>query len=161
VFVPAGAPWQKARAGVTAPPDRYEMVRLAVDDNDAFEPSRVDIDREGPTYTVDTIAALAQQRPGAELYFITGADAILEILTWKDPDEMLGMARFVAVTRPGSDLAGLRELGIADRVTSLEIPALAISSTDIRARVRAGRPIRYLVPAPVERYIREHRLYTT
>jgi nicotinate-nucleotide adenylyltransferase len=161
LFVPAGAPWQKSGKVVSSPSDRYEMVRLATADNDAFEASRVDIDREGPTYTVDTLTSLARMSPGAELFFITGADAILEILTWKDPDEMLKLARFVAVTRPGSDLGALRGLGLSDRVLTLEIPALAISSTDVRARVRDGRPIRYLVPAPVERYIREHGLYTT
>jgi nicotinate-nucleotide adenylyltransferase len=121
----------------------------------------VDVERAGPTFTIDTLRALADERPGAALFFITGADAILEILTWKDPQEALRLATFVAVTRPGHDLADLRALGIEDRVVILEIPALAISSTDIRARVADGRPIRYLVPAPVERYIREHGLYGT
>lgn len=159
LFVPAGAPWQKADRDVTPAPDRVEMVRCAVADNDAFEVSRVDVERPGPTYAIDTLRAIAAQRPGAELYFITGADAILEILTWKDPQEVLALATFVAVTRPGHDLAGLRNLGIENRVAMVEIPALAISSTDIRSRVAGRRPIRYLVPAPVEAYIREHGLY--
>jgi nicotinate-nucleotide adenylyltransferase len=161
LFVPVGDPWQKADQDVSPASDRLEMVGRAIADNDAFEISRVDVDRNGPTYTIDTLRSLAEQRPGAELYFITGADAILEILTWKDPQDALRLATFVAVTRPGHDLAGLRKLGIEERVVLLEIPALAISSTDIRARVAEGRPIRYLVPAPVEEYIRERDLYRT
>jgi len=161
LFVPVGDPWQKADQDVSPASDRLEMVGRAIADNDAFEISRVDVDRNGPTYTIDTLRSLAEQRPGAELYFITGADAILEILTWKDPQDALRLATFVAVTRPGHDLAGLRKLGIEERVVLLEIPALAISSTDIRARVAEGRPIRYLVPAPVEEYIRERGLYRT
>jgi nicotinate-nucleotide adenylyltransferase len=159
LFVPVGDPWQKADTAVSPADDRLEMVRLATEDNDAFEVSRVDVDRSGPTYTIDTLRALATERPGAEVFFITGADAILEILTWKDPQEALRLATFVAVTRPGHDLAGLRQLGIEERVVILEMPALAISSTEIRSRVAEGRPVRYLVPAPVERYIRERHLY--
>jgi nicotinate-nucleotide adenylyltransferase len=159
LFVPVGDPWQKADQDVSPAPDRVEMVRLATSDNDVFEVSQVDIDRAGPTYTIDTLRVLADERAGAELFFITGADAMLEILTWKDPQEALRLATFVAVTRPGHDLAGLRKLGIEERVVMLEIPALAISSTDIRVRVADGRPIRYLVPGPVEAYIRERGLY--
>ena len=159
LFVPVGDPWQKADQDVSPASDRLEMVGRAIADNDAFEISRVDVDRTGPTYTIDTLRSLSEQRPGAELFFITGADAILEILTWKDPQVALRLATFVAVTRPGHDLGGLRKLGIEERVVMLEIPALAISSTDIRARVADGRPIRYLVPAPVEAYIRERGLY--
>ncbi len=165
LFVPVGDPWQKSDQDVSPATDRLEMVGLAIADNDAFEVSRVDVDRAGPTFTIDTLRVLAplveKERQEAELFFITGADAILEILTWKDPQEALRLATFVAVTRPGHDLAGLRKLGIEERVVMLEIPALAISSTDIRARVADGRPIRYLVPAPVEQYIRERRLYKT
>lgn len=159
LFVPAGDPWQKGGTSVSPADDRLEMVRRATADNDAFDVSRVDVDRGGPTYTIDTLRTLGEQLPGDELFFITGADAILEILTWKDPQDVLGLGSFVAVTRPGHDLAGLRKLGIGERVRSIEIPALAISSTDIRRRVREGRPIRYLVPAAVEDYIREHGLY--
>lgn len=161
LFVPVGDPWQKADQNVSPAADRVEMVRLAIADNSAFDISCVDVDREGPTYTIDTLRSLADVHASADLFFITGADAILEILTWKDPDEALALATFVAVTRPGHDLAGLHELGIEERVVMLEIPALAISSTDIRARVAAGRPIRYLVPIAVERYIAEHGLYRT
>ena len=159
LFVPAGDPWQKGGTDVSPSDDRFEMIRCAIADNDAFDASRVDIDRGGPTYTIDTLRALNEELQGDQLFFITGADAILEILTWKDPQDVLALASFVAVTRPGHDLAGLQKLGIGERVRVIEIPALAISSTDIRQRVREGRPIRYLVPGPVEDYIREHGLY--
>jgi nicotinate-nucleotide adenylyltransferase len=159
IFVPAGTPWQKSETRVTSATDRYEMVRLAVADNPAFDISSVDIDRPGPTYTIDTLHAIERERPSDTLFFITGADAILEILTWKDPHEALELATFVAVTRPGHDLRELTSLGLGGRTVVLEIPALAISSTDIRLRVAEGRPIRYLVPNDVMRYIDEHGLY--
>jgi nicotinate-nucleotide adenylyltransferase len=159
VFVPAGSPWQKASSDVTAASDRYEMVRAGIADNRGFEASLVDIEREGPTYTVDTLRSIASQRPDADLYFITGADAVLQILSWKEPDELLAMATFVAVTRPGYELSKLDPVRVRDHVTTLEIPALAISSTDIRRRVAQGRPIRYLVPGRVAAYISEHGLY--
>jgi nicotinate-nucleotide adenylyltransferase len=159
VFVPAGHPWQKSHADVTPATHRYEMVRLATRDNDAFEVSRVDLEREGPTYTIDTLRAVRSERPDDELFFITGADAILEILTWKDPEEALELATFVGVTRPGHELGELAALGVAERVIVLEIAALAISSTDIRLRVSEGRPVRYLVPGEVKAYIEEHGLY--
>lgn len=159
LFVTAGAPWQKSAGVVSAPEHRHAMVCRAIEDNAAFEASRIDIDRAGPTYTVDTLRAVSASYPAAELYFITGADAILEIFTWKDPDEVLALARFVAVTRPGYDLAKLEGVSVRERVVTLEIPALAISSTDIRRRVADGRPIRYLVPGAVASYIAEHGLY--
>ena len=119
--------------------------------------SRVDIDRPGPTYTVDTLADLAAERPDADLFFITGADALAQILTWKDVDRLWGMAHFVAVTRPGHQLSvdGLPE----GAVTVLEVPALAISSTDCRERARAGDPVWYLVPDGVVQHIAKHSLY--
>lgn len=154
IFIPAGRPWQKERH--VAPADeRYEMTLLATRDNVAFEVSRIEIDRDGPTYTVDTLRTLRDEQPDAELFFITGADAIGEILSWKDPDEVLDLATFVAVNRPGHDLSR----GLDPRVNLLEIPALAISSTDIRGRVAAGRPIRYLVPDAVAAHIRVRGLY--
>jgi nicotinate-nucleotide adenylyltransferase len=159
MFVPAGRPWQKERADVSPAEDRYAMTRLATEDNTAFEVSRIELEREGPTYTVDTLRSMRSSEPGAELYFITGADATLEILTWKNAEETLGLATFVAVSRPGHELAKLESLGYGDRVVVLEIPALAISSTDIRVRVAAGRPIRYLLPEPVRTYVEEHGLY--
>lgn len=157
MFIPAGRPWQKERRDVTGADHRFEMTTLATADNASFEVTRIELDREGPTYTIETLRTLHGQEPDSELYFITGADAISQILTWKDPDDALALATFVAVTRPGHDLGDLRIL--ADNVVILEIPALAISSTDIRARVAEGRSIRYLVPEVVRRYIDEHRLY--
>lgn len=157
LFIPAGRPWQKERDDVTAGDRRLTMTRLATEDNPFFAVSTIDLDREGPTYTIDTLRSAHDEYPDDELFFITGADAISQILTWKDPDEILELARFVAVTRPGHDLGDLRERG--ERIVILEIPALAISSTDIRMRVASGRPIRYLVPDQVRRYIDEQGLY--
>ena len=159
LFVPAGRPWQKERSDVSGAEHRYEMTRRATADNDEFDVSSIEIQREGPTYTIDTLRAVGTEHPGAELHFITGADATLEILTWKDPEEALDLATFVAVTRPGHDLGKLASLGYRDRIVVLEIPALSISSTDIRRRVAEGRPIRYLVPESVRLYIDENGLY--
>lgn len=162
VFTPAGRPWQKEGVAVAPAEDRYLMTVIATASNPSFAVSRVEIDREGPTYTVDTLREMSRRYPGADLFFITGADAILQILTWKDPQEVLREARFIAATRPGYDLERLeKELpaGMEDRVLILEIPALAISSTDIRTRVREERPVRYLVPEGVARYIEKTGLY--
>ena len=162
VFVPAGQPWQKERIDVAESEHRYLMTVIATASNSHFRVSRIEIDRPGPTYTVETLRALRSELGDVELYFITGADAILTILTWKDPAEVLGEARFIAATRPGYDLDRLeKELpeGLGDRVHVLEIPALAISSTDVRRRVREGRPVRYLLPEGVARYIEKNALY--
>jgi len=162
VFVPAGRPWQKAGEDVAPAEDRYLMTVIATSSHPAFTVSRIELDRDGPTYTIDTLRALREQRPNDELFFITGADAVLQILTWKDPESILADARFIAATRPGYDLERLeKELphGLEDRVSIMEIPALAISSTDVRRRVREGRPIRYLVPEGVAAYIDKQRLY--
>jgi nicotinate-nucleotide adenylyltransferase len=157
VFVPTGEPWQKAERAVTDPETRFLMTAIATADDPRFTVSRVDIERAGPTYTVDTLRDLAAQRPGAELFFITGADALASIMTWRDPDDVLALAHLVAVTRPGHDLdAAHLPPGAA---TVVEIPALAISSTDCRERVAAGAPITYLVPAGVDRFIAETGLY--
>jgi nicotinate-nucleotide adenylyltransferase len=158
IFIPAGRPWQKREGVVTAAEQRYEMTKLATQSNPSFEVSRIEVDREGPTYTIETLHELKSE---GDLYFITGADATLDILTWKDPDEALGLATFVAVSRPGHDLGKLDDLPVKGRVVVLEIPALAISSTDIRRRVAEGRPIRYLVPDQVARYIADQGLYKT
>jgi nicotinate-nucleotide adenylyltransferase len=157
VFVPAGDPWQKEGRPVTRAEDRYLMTVIATAANPRFTVSRVDIDRLGPTYTIDTLRDLATARPGAELFFITGSDAMTQILTWKDPAELFELARFVGVTRPGHTM-DTSELP-ADRVSVLEIPALAISSTDCRSRVAGGRPAWYLVPDGVVQYIGKHGLY--
>lgn len=157
VFVPTGQPSFKQHQDVTVAEHRYLMTVVATASNPRFTVSRVDIDRAGLTYTVDTLRDLKTQRPDAELFFITGADAVAQILTWKDADELFEMAHFVAVTRPGHALSidGLP----AGRVSVIEIPALAISSTDVRARARAGAPVWYLVPDGVVQYIAKHRLY--
>jgi nicotinate-nucleotide adenylyltransferase len=161
VFVPAGQPWQKER-DVADAEHRYLMTVIATASNPHFRVSRMEIDRAGPTYTIDTLRHFREQLGDVELYFITGADAILQILTWKDPAEVLAEARFIAATRPGYDLDRLeKELpeGFGDRVHVLEIPALAISSTDIRRRVREARPVRYLLPEGVARYVEKNGLY--
>ena len=157
VFVPTGRPWQKADEEVSPAEHRYLMTVIATASNPRFTVSRVDVDRPGPTYTIDTLRDLSRQRPDSDLFFITGADALSQILGWKDVEEMWDLARFIGVTRPGHDLSdtGLPQ----DRVSLLEVPAMAISSTDCRDRVEAGEPVWYLVPDGVVQYIGKHRLY--
>ncbi|MFQ6170334.1 nicotinate-nucleotide adenylyltransferase [Oryzobacter sp. R7] len=158
VFVPTGQPWQKEGRDVAPAEHRYLMTVVATASNPRFTVSRVDIDREGPTYTIDTLRDLHAQHPDAELFFITGADALAQILSWKDADELFELAQFIGVTRPGYELS---ETGLpADRVDLMEVPAMAISSTDCRDRVRDGEPVWYLVPDGVVQYINKHRLYT-
>ena len=159
VFVPTGQPWQKEHREVSPAEHRYLMTVVATASNPRFTVSRVDIDRPGPTYTIDTLRDLHAERPDAELFFITGADALAQILTWKGVDELWELAHFVGVTRPGHDLTAgdLPD----DRVTLLEVPAMAISSTDCRDRVRRGRPVWYLVPDGVVQHIAKHGLYRT
>lgn len=158
IFVPAGTPWQKRN--VSSREDRYEMTVLGTADNDAFSVSRVEVDRPGPTYTSETLdwfrGALGEL---AELYFITGADAVVQIMSWKQPEEVLAKAKFIAARRPGVDLHLLKGRQFEGRVQPMEIPSLAISSSDIRRRVAEGRPIRYLVPAAVAEFIEERNLY--
>jgi nicotinate-nucleotide adenylyltransferase len=157
VFVPTGEPWQKTARTVSTREHRYLMTVIATASNPRFTVSRVDIDRVGTTYTIDTLRELHLQRPDAEMFFITGADALAQILSWKDVDELFDLARFVGVTRPGHVL----ELGDlpAERVNLMEVPAMAISSTDCRSRVQDGQPVWYLVPDGVVQYIAKHRLY--
>ncbi|NQX03573.1 nicotinate-nucleotide adenylyltransferase [Rathayibacter sp. VKM Ac-2856] len=155
VFVPTGRPWHKKT--VTPPEHRYLMTVIATASNPRFTVSRVDIDRVGTTYTIDTLRDIHAAHPDAELFFITGADAVEQILSWKDYDELWELAHFVAVSRPGHALSvsGLP----AQDVSLLEIPALAISSTDCRSRVNRGDPVWYLVPDGVVQYISKHHLY--
>lgn len=161
VFLPAGQPWQK-KADATAAEHRYLMTVLATAANPAFSVSRHEIDRDGPTYTVRTLREIkATLSEDASLFFITGADAILNILTWKDADECLELAEFVAATRPGFDLHKLEAQGLRARIRVLDVPALAISSTDVRARFAKGGPVRYLIPREVEEFARKHGLYGT
>jgi nicotinate-nucleotide adenylyltransferase len=157
IFVPTGEPWQKTTRRVSPAEHRYLMTVIATASNPRFWVSRVDIDRAGPTYTVDTIRDIAAQRPGAEIYFITGADALGQILSWKDSQRAIRMAHFVGVTRPGYELSGAHLPFQA--VTLLDVPAMAISSSDCRARVRRGHPVWYLVPDGVVQYISKHGLY--
>ena len=156
VFVPTGLPWQKADRQVTSAEHRYLMTVIATASNPRFTVSRVDIDREGATYTRDTLLDLRALRPDAELFFITGADAMSQIMSWRDIDQVFDLAHFVGVSRPGYVIADLGR----DNVSQLEIPALSISSTDCRARVAADKPVWYLVPDGVVQYIAKYGLYT-
>ncbi|MGN6598108.1 MAG: nicotinate-nucleotide adenylyltransferase [Actinomycetes bacterium] len=157
VFVPTGQPWQKSDREVTAAEHRYLMTVIATASNPRFTVSRVDIDRPGPTYTIDTLRDLRAERGEVDMFFMTGADALAQILSWKDADQMWPLAHFVGVTRPGHQLSGD---GLpVDHVTLLEVPALAISSTDCRQRVGKGLPVWYLVPDGVVQYIAKHGLY--
>ena len=158
IFVPTGQPWQKEGRRVSASEDRYLMTVIATASNPRFSVSRVDIDRPGPTYTIDTLRDLRATRgPGAEFFFITGADALAQMMTWQDADELFKLAHFVGCTRPGHRLSGV---GLPDdRVSLVEIPALAISSTNCRQRVEAGQPIWYLVPDRIVQYISKRSLY--
>jgi nicotinate-nucleotide adenylyltransferase len=157
VFVPTGQPWQKTERTISPPEHRYLMTVIATASNPRFTVSRVDIDRPGPTYTIDTLRDLKAERDSSELFFITGADALEQILSWKDSTELFELAHFIGVTRPGHHL---HDTGLpADRVSLIEIPALAISSTDCRMRVAAGEPIWYLVPDGIVQYIAKHELY--
>ncbi|MPY96679.1 MAG: nicotinate-nucleotide adenylyltransferase [Actinophytocola sp.] len=157
IFVPTGQPWQKSDQVVSDAEDRYLMTVIATASNPVFTVSRVDIDRPGPTYTVDTLRELHERYPGAELYFITGADAIAQILTWHAVDEMFDFAHFIGVTRPGYDLSDHHLPG--GKVSLVEVTAMAISSTGLRDRVRKGEPVWYLTPDGVVRYIDKHKLY--
>jgi nicotinate-nucleotide adenylyltransferase len=159
IFVPAGQPWQKSDQVVTAAEDRYLMTVIATASNPRFTVSRVDIDREGPTYAVDTLRDLgAKFGDKADLFFITGADVLSKILSWKDADRLFGMAQFIGVTRPGFQLSD-SHLPPDAPVSLVPVPAMAISSTDCRNRVAAGQPIWYLVPDGVVQYITKHHLY--
>ncbi|MEJ7707366.1 MAG: nicotinate-nucleotide adenylyltransferase [Nocardioidaceae bacterium] len=160
IFVPTGTPWQKIDREVSPAEDRYLMTVIATASNPRFSVSRVDIDRGGPTYTIDTLRDLHAQRPNAELFFITGADALAQILTWQDARKVFELAHLVGCTRPGTTiddktLAGLPE----DRVTIVEVPALAISSSECRDRARSGEPVWYLVPDGIVQYINKRGLY--
>lgn len=160
VFVPTGDPWQKSDRTVSPAEHRYLMTVIATAANPKFTVSRVDIDRQGPTYTIDTLRDLAAAMPDAELYFITGADALANIFTWRDVDELFALARFVGCTRPGYEMDAETLAKIpSERVTLVEIPALAISSTDCRTRSERGEPVWYLVPDGVVQYIAKHDLY--
>jgi len=161
VFVPTGRSWQKAGKQVSAPEDRYLMTVIATASNPRFSVSRVDIDRGGDTYTVDTLTDLRKLRgPNVSMFFITGADALSNILTWRGADDLFDLASFVGVSRPGSPFKAETVSHLPkDKVTLMEVPALSISSTACRERTRAGLPIWYLVPDGIVQYIQKRGLY--
>lgn len=163
LFVPARVPPQKVGNDISPAHHRVAMIRLAIASNPSFALSEVDIERPGTSYTVDTLRLLRDKWPLAELYFIMGMDSLVDLLDWKDPHRIVQLARLAVVGRPGFDtpMSELeRELpGIRERVEFVDAPHLEISSSDLRWRVRAGLPIRYQVPEPVETYIRENNLY--
>ena len=156
IFVPTGEPWQKADRSVTAAEHRYLLTVIATASNPRFTVSRVDIDRGGPTYTIDTLRDFRKMYPQAELFFITGADAMAQIMSWKNVEELWELAHFVSVTRPGYVS---QDFGRTEQISLMEIPAMAISSTDCRQRVEDGKPVWYLVPDGVVQYINKHGLY--
>ena len=162
IFVPTGRPWMKEHGVVSPPEDRYLMTVIATASNPLFRVSRMEVDRDGPTYTVDTLRGLkAELGEGADLFFVTGADAVMEIVQWKRQNDLFALAHFIAATRPGYDIAAIESHAPTSRpeITVMNIPALAISSTDIRTRVAAGRPIRYLVPEGVKSYVEKAGIY--
>ena len=165
VFVPAGNPWHKAGEDVTPAHHREAMVRLAIGDDSRFELSRVDIERPGPTYTVDTLTELRRAYPPAtKLYFILGTDALAQLPTWRSPERVISLARLAVVPRPGFGPVDLDRLeaeipGLKAAIELVPVPAVGISSSEIARRVAAGEPFRYLVPEAVYRYIEAHRLY--
>ncbi|MGC7094106.1 nicotinate-nucleotide adenylyltransferase [Amycolatopsis lurida] len=157
IFVPTGQPWQKSGRVVTRAEDRYLMTVIATASNPVFSVSRVDIDRGGQTYTVDTLRDLRAEYPDTELHFITGADALEQILTWRNAGELFDLAHFIGVTRPGYHLND-HHLP-SGKVSLVEVTAMAISSTGCRERVERGEPVWYLVPDGVVRYIDKRGLY--
>ena len=160
VFVPTGQPWQKSSRQVSAPEDRYLMTVIATASNPRFSVSRVDVDRDGPTYTIDTLRDLHKERPDTDLFFITGADALAQILTWHDVEAIFELAHFVGCTRPGTTIDEATLDGLPQhKVTTIEVPALAISSTECRARAQKSEPVWYLVPDGVVQYIAKRGLY--
>ncbi|WP_027366199.1 nicotinate-nucleotide adenylyltransferase [Desulfotruncus alcoholivorax] len=165
IFIPAGIPPHKTRKDISLPAHRLEMTGRAVASNPFFTVSDLEIKREGRSYTIDTVQEMRRLFPGNDLFFITGADAVLEILTWRNVIGLLEICSFIAATRPGFKLESLNKSlshlshQQLSKIKTLEVPALAISSTDIRKRVQEGRPVKYLLPEKVEEYIYLNRLY--
>ena len=165
LFIPSGIPPHKMRRDISAAKLRYEMVEMAIRDNPEFDLSAVEIERKGPSYTVETLRLIHRSWPEHELYFITGTDALLEIFSWREAEEILTMIQFIGAARPGFDASDFllkvqqEHPETQGRIHYLEVPALAISSTDIRARVSQGQPIRYLLPESVRLFIQQHGLY--
>ncbi len=164
LFMPAGNPPHKQDEVVTSAEHRVAMVRLAIADNPRFELCTIELERSGPSYTVDTLRELRAREPAIEPYFIIGMDSLADLPSWHDPGGILKLAHLVAMHRAGWDVVDVKQLdrvvpGAASRVKILRIPGLDIASTDLRERIAAGRPVRYLMPDPVIAYIEEHRLY--
>jgi nicotinate-nucleotide adenylyltransferase len=163
VFVPAGVPWRKAGREITAATHRLEMVRLAIANEPAASVSTVEIDKEGPSYTADTLEALSGEFQGAALYFIIGEDALEDLPTWREPERILGLARLAVAGRPGRKVADGRWQaipGIGERLVRLEMEPVEISASEIRRLEGLGKPVSEMLPAAVEAYIRHHRLYS-
>ena len=158
-FVPSGNPPHKQKRRVTPASHRLMLCILATVTNPKFVVSEIEIKREGFSYTVDTVKAFKDMNPEAEIFFITGADAIVEIVHWMDVEELAAACQFIGATRPGYQLPDGMPDFLLNKVQFMEVPALAISSTDIRNRVQTGAPIHYLVPETVEMYITKNRLY--
>ncbi|RJQ80532.1 nicotinate-nucleotide adenylyltransferase [Pseudonocardiaceae bacterium YIM PH 21723] len=157
IFVPAGEAWHKSETRVSPAEDRYLMTVIATASNPRFSVSRVDIDRAGPTYTADTLMDLKKLHPDGDLFFITGADALDQILSWHRVEELFDLAHFIGVTRPGYELED--DHLPSGAVSLVEVPAMAISSTACRTRVNEGEPVWYLVPDGVVQYISKRDLY--
>lgn len=166
LFIPSGTPPHKDRSDISASGLRFEMIERAIKDNPAFDISALELERKGSSYTVDTLRVLTRTWPEYELYFITGSDALREIFSWREAEEILMMTQFIGAARPGFDASDFlhqvqqEHPETMGRIHYLEVPALAISSTDIRARVKRGQPIRYLLPEPVRHFIQQRGLYT-
>ena len=166
LFVPAGQPWLKGDRSISPARHRVEMIRLAIANNPHFELATIEVDKPGPSYTVDTINSLCNQLGAAtRLFFLLGSDTLFELPQWKEPWRLVQLCHLVAFTRPGSDLPSLSWLesaipGISQHITFVEVPQIDISATEIRRRGSQGGSIRYLVPEAVERYILEQGLYT-
>ncbi len=166
LFVPAGQPWLRTNSPISAAEHRVQMVRLAIEDKPYFKLSTMEIERAGPTYTVDTVAELkVQLGAGDELFFILGWDSLAELPQWREPSRLIKMCRLVAVPRVGSPVPDLNSLeaaipGLSQSVILLDMPYIDISASAIRERVARGLSIHHLVPEPVERYIKQHGLYT-
>ncbi len=165
IFMPAFLPAHKAGGDILEPEYRYSLVKMAIQDNPAFQVSDLEMKRKGVSYTVDTIDHFIRNYPDENISFIMGMDSLLFMDTWKDIDRLSGLCRFIVVTRPGYNIGshpGLRaklpEI-LWEHVSYLEIPGMDISSTDIRTRVREGKTIKYLLPPAAEEYIRDHGLY--
>lgn len=167
LFIPSGTPPHKDRNDISDAGLRFEMIERAIQDNSAFDISALELERKGPSYTVDTLRVLRRTWPDHELYFITGSDVLREIFSWREVEEILKMTEFIGAARPGFDASDFllkvqeEHPETQGRIHYLEVPALAISSTEIRARVKRGQPIRYLLPEPVRLFIQQYGLYTS